>query len=685
MTTVPDAMNAAFQLYQAGRVQDAEQLYRQILLVEPHHPEALNYLGIISLQNRDYELAEQCLQRAIAVKPDYAEAHCMLGVTMATLGRIDQAINHFRSAVDANPEYPEAHFNLGVALGEQGKTDEQITHFRRTIRLRPDYPEAYSLLGIALSSQQKLGEAITCLNRALSLRPDFVEVHHNLGLVFEKQAKFDEATKCFQRAVDLAPNLAEPLNALGHAYQKSGQPDKAIECFQRLLALDPNHAGAYVNLSNTLKDQAKMEDAVACSRRAVELKPELSIAWSNLLYGLYFCPGYDSAAIYAEHLRWHDQQAKKFEDAIQPHANDRSPDRRLRVGYVSSNFRNHVSSLFFKPLFERHNKDEVQVFCYADGPAEAFTSLLRQYVALWRPIAGMTDDQVAQLIRQDQIDILVDVTMHMAGGRPLLFARKPAPVQVCCIAYPGTTGLSAMDYRLSDPYLDPPAAGDEYYSEKTFRLPDTFWCFDPLTNALAVNDLPALKNGYITFGSLNNFCKVNTAVLKVWGQVLRATHRSRLVLLAPEGSHRQWVCDVLEQEGVAPDRVTFFARQPRQKYLELFYGIDIGLDTIPYNGHTTSLDALWMGVPVVTIVGNTVVGRAGLCQCNNLGLLELVAESPDEFVQIATKLAGNLPRLKELRQTLRRRMEQSPLMDAPRFTKNVEAAYRTIWQRWCSA
>jgi len=609
----------------------------------------------------------------------------MLGVTWATLGRLDQAIVHFQQAIDAKPDYPEAHFNLGIALGQLGKIDEQIAHFRQAIQLTPDRPEVYSLLGIALMNQAQLNEAASCFMQALELRPDFLEVHQNLGMVFEKQGKFDQAIECFERALQLNPNLIEPLNSLGHAYQKSGQPDTAIECFKRLLAVNPNYAEAYLNLGNALKDQAQMEAAIACYRRAVDLQPHLTTAWSNLLYALYFCPGISQAAIYEEHLRWNAQQVKPLENSVQPHPNDRSPSRRLRIGYVSANFRNHVSALFFAPLFQQHDKQEVEVFCYADGPAEGLTLLLRANIPVWRTIAGMTDDHAAQLIRQDQIDILVDVTMHMAGGRPSLFARRPAPVQVCCIAYPGTTGLSTIDYRLSDPYVDPPTTPDDYYSEKTFRLPDTFWCFDPLTNGPPVNALPALKNGHITFGSLNNFCKVNPGTLKLWAQVLLATDRSRLVLLAPEGSARKWVCNLLQQEGIAPERITFFARQSRQKYLELFQQIDVGLDTIPYNGHTTSLDALWMGVPVVTIVGDTTVGRAGLCQCHNLGLDELVAESPDQFVRIAVELAHNLPRLTDLRQTLRDRLQRSPLMDAPRFAANVERAYRHMWQRWCAS
>ena len=274
--------------------------------------------------------------------------------------------------------------------------------------------------------------------------------------------------------------------------------------------------------------------------------------------------------------------------------------------------------------------------------------------------------------------------MHMAGSRLLVFARKPAPVQVCWLAYPGTTGLSTIDYRLTDPYLDPPGLNDHCYSEESIRLPDTFWCYDPLTTGPAVNALPALAKGHVTFGCLNNFCKINPSVLKLWAEVLKAVHRSQLLVLAPQSVCRRQTLDLLQREGVSPDRVTFVAHQPRQQYLSYYHGIDIGLDTVPYNGHTTSLDSFWMGVPVVTLMGPTVVGRAGLSQLMNLGLPELIGSSPEQYVHVATELTRNLSRLSELRATLRDRMQASPLIDAPRFARNIEAAYRKMWKQWCA-
>jgi predicted O-linked N-acetylglucosamine transferase (SPINDLY family) len=271
----------------------------------------------------------------------------------------------------------------------------------------------------------------------------------------------------------------------------------------------------------------------------------------------------------------------------------------------------------------------------------------------------------------------------MARNRLLVFARKPAPVQVTFAGYPGTTGLSAIDYRLTDPYLDPPGLNDRHYSEESIRLCDTFWCYDPLASEPAVNPLPALGKGHITFGCLNNFCKINASVLKLWAQVLKAIDHSQIMIRTAEGTHRQRTLGLLEQEGITPDRVTFVASQPRPQYLELYHRIDIGLDTFPYNGHTTSLDSFWMGVPVITLVGQTVVGRAGLSQLTNLGLPELIGQTPEQYVGLAAELAGDWPRLAELRATLRARMQKSPLMDAPRFARNVEAAYRAMWRRWC--
>jgi len=333
------------------------------------------------------------------------------------------------------------------------------------------------------------------------------------------------------------------------------------------------------------------------------------------------------------------------------------------------------------PLLACHDRDAFEIFCYAQvARSDALTERFRASAHHWRSTIGLTDKQLAAQIREDGIDILVDLALHTARSRLLVFARKPAPVQVTFAGYPGSTGLSTIDYRLSDPYLDPPDIDESVYSEQTIRLPHSFWCYDPIDGDIPVNSLPAQAHGFLTFGCLNDFRKINDAVLRLWAGVLRAVPSSRLLLLAPEGSHRQHTLDVLSREDIVHERIEFVSHQPRWKYLELYHRVDLGLDTLPYNGHTTSLDSFWMGVPVVTLVGQTIVGRAGLSQLTNLQLPELIAQTPEQYVKIATSLADDLPRLSELRSTLRARMEQSPLMDAPRFARDIEAAYRTMWQ-----
>jgi predicted O-linked N-acetylglucosamine transferase (SPINDLY family) len=291
----------------------------------------------------------------------------------------------------------------------------------------------------------------------------------------------------------------------------------------------------------------------------------------------------------------------------------------------------------------------------------------------------LNDEALCRLIREDCIDILVDLTMHMAGGRPLLFARKPAPIQIAWLAYPGTTGIGAMDYRLSDPRLDPEGF-DAHYSERTLRLPDSYWCYDPLTQGPGVNELPAIERGYLTLGCLNNPCKLTDHTLRLWGGVMRALPDARLLLMAPPGRHRRHLSQRLGAQGIAAERIDFRPFQPRAEYLHSYHDIDLGLDTFPYNGHTTSLDSLWMGVPVVTRVGRTSVGRGGLSQLFQMDLLELAAESDEAFVGIAAALGADLNRLAALRRELRTRLEHSALMDASRFARHVERAYRDAWR-----
>ena len=468
-------------------------------------------------------------------------------------------------------------------------------------------------------------------------------------------------------------------------WKDAGRLDDSIAVCRQAIALNPTSPGIRNNLGNALKESGQLDEAIAAFREAVALRPDYSEVDSNLVYTLHFHPAYDARTIAAEHSRWNLQHAEPLKKFIQPHANDRDPDRRLRIGFVSPDFREHPVGRFLLPLFERHDKCQVEIFAYAQiGMPDAVTRRFQSYTDGWRKIVGLSNAQVAEMIRQDRIDILVDLTMHMANSRLLVFAAKPAPVQVTYLAYCSTTGLETIDYRLSDPYLDPPGGDESVYSEQTIRLPETYWCYQPIIEPREIGPLPALQQGRVTFGCLNNFCKVVEPTMMAWAAILRAVPNSRLLLHAHEGSHRQRLHECFERESVEAKRVEFAGFMPAGKYFDLHRKIDIALDTVPYGGGTTTCDALWMGVPVVSLVGKTAVGRGGLSIMSNIGLQDLTAHSVEEYVLIATKLASDLPGLAALRSTLRRRMEQSPLMDAGRFAGNVEAAYRQMWRAWCA-
>jgi predicted O-linked N-acetylglucosamine transferase (SPINDLY family) len=366
---------------------------------------------------------------------------------------------------------------------------------------------------------------------------------------------------------------------------------------------------------------------------------------------------------------------------IQPHSNDRNPDRRLRIGYLSPDLREHPVGRNLLPLLSNHDHEQFEVFCYSNVTRpDAITARIRSYADRWREIARMSDEQADQLIREDQIDLLIDPTGHTAHNRLLLLARQPAPVQASWFF---STGVSAIEYRLTDRYCDPPEAGEAFAGERAIRLPHCFWCFEPIEPSLPVNALPALAAGHLTFGCFNNFCKINPFVLGLWIQILQAVPGSRLILRCPPGEHREQLLGTFEAAGIAPGRLELVFHTPRLQYYQRYHQIDICLDPTPFSGHTTSFDVLWMGVALVSLAGSMAVGRSGVSFLSNVGLSELIAGTPQDYVSIAVKLATDLPRLAEMRASLREKVLASPLVDARGYARDTEAAYRRMWRNWC--
>jgi len=726
--TIQQAFGVAAQHHQAGRMREAEIMLRQILAQQPNHVDALNLLGVMAAQAGRFDIAMDLIRKALALNPNMPVAQSNLGNLLSDTGDQDAAIAAYRKALALDPNYAEAHYNLGNSLRTKGDMDAAIAAFERAIALKPNLAEAYSNLGITtLWEKGQMDAAVAACQKAIALKPNFPAAYSNLGCALKKQGKTDEAIAAYQKAITLNPRYTPAYCNLGTALWEKRLPDQAIAVYRQVLTINPNHAeahsglgialagignldgaiaeyrhaislkhtlaDAHFGLGNALKDQGKLDEALAEYHQAIAIKPGYAEAHSNLILAMQYHGGSDAPTIADELRRWNRQHAEPLRQFIRPHANDRNPDRRLRIGYISPDFREHPVARFFMPLLENHDRQNFEIFCYSQVELpDAMTQHVQAKAEHWRSLVDVSDEQADELIRRDGIDILVDLALHTAHHRLLLFARKPAPVQVTYAGYPGSTGLTTIDYRLSDPYLDPPRKFDDCYSEQTIRLPHSFWCYHPREDReIPVNALPAGEIregqavGHVTFGCLNNFCKINSAVLRLWAKVMQAVPDSHLLLLTNEGGHRRETLQLLEQEGIDAARIEFAPRQEIPHYLRLYHRIDLALDSFPYNGHTTSLDSMWMGVPVVTLVGQTVVGRAGLCQLMNLNLPELIAQTPEQFVQIAVALAQDRARLAELRRTLRQRMEQSPLMNAVNYTRDIEAAYRQMWRKWAAA
>jgi protein O-GlcNAc transferase len=545
----------------------------------------------------------------------------------------------------------------------------------------PNNQENLYRLGNIYQDSGRNRQAAAVYRRLLDLNPNLVDAQINFGTVSNLLGRHDEALTAIQKGLAMRPDLAMGWFRLADVQRTKGDIDGVLASLRRAVHLSPEFSKAWANLGTALRDTAQLDEAMECYDRALAITPEQITTADNRVFSLYYHPAYDVPEIYQEHLKWDRQYAQPLRGEILPLANDRNPDRRLRIGYVSPDFRWHCQAMFTIPVLSHHDHDQFEIFCYSDARfPDSTTQRIQGFADQWRTITDKSDADAARMIHEDRIDILIDLTMHMAAARPLVFARKPAPVQVAWLAYPGTTGMSVIDYRLTDPRLDPPGLNDEFYSEKTIRLPDTFWCYDPLADQPEVNELPAIGAGHVTFGCLNNFCKINSPWLAVWARVFKAVPTSRFILLAPRGTARE---RILRELKIDPARVDFADLAPRPEYLKRYLQIDLALDTYPYNGHTTSLDALWMGVPIVSRHGRTAASRAGLSQSFHVGLSDCVAEDPDGFVRIAVELANDLARLAEIRGTLRGRMEKSPLMDGKTFTSNLETVYRRIWRDWC--
>jgi len=656
MATIAEALALAVQHHQADNLAQAEQIYRQILQANPAEPNALRLLGMLAHQ-MGAALAKQGrlpeavarLREAVRLWPDDANALNHLGAALAELGRLPEGLDRLREALRLQPDLHEAHYNLGMALAAQGKPAEALASYEQAVRIKPDYAEALNNLGAALTDQGRITEGLARVREALRLQPELPEPHYNLGIALTEHGKLDEALASYEQAVRIKPEYADALNNLAKAY----------------------------------REQGRLDEAIACYRKAIAAKPGLQAIRSNLLYTLLYHPGYEPEAIYAEHLRWAGQfgASPAVHQPFQPV--NRDPGRRLRLGYVSPDFREHVMGRYSEAVIAAHDRAQFEVFCYANVPqADARTQRIKASADHWRSLVGLSDARAADLIRQDQIDLLIDLAGHTAGNRLGVFAQKPAPIQVTHLGYAATTGLAAVDYRLTDAHYDPPGGTERCFTEKLVRLPEVQWCYLPPSD-LEVGPVPARRAGHVTFGSFNNLCKVTEQMIGLWSQILNGLPESRMVVLTGAGSAGdERVLGAFVRHGVDQERVTLVGRQSQEAFYGLHQTVDICLDTFPFSGGFTTADALWMGVPVVSLAGAASASRQGVAVLVLVGLEDLATDTPAAYALAAIRLAQDLSRLDELRWGLRERLRRT-LGNVQRFTRQLEAAYRGMWEHFC--
>ena len=571
-------------------------------------------------------------------------------------------------------------FALALEHHRAGRLGEAEKEYRDILRRAPQHADSLNLLAVIGLQTGNLEAALVLVQQAVALRPDAAVCRNTLGQVLERLGRDDEAAGCYEAAIELDPSYAEAHNNLGVLRARRDLLEAAEALYRKAIELDANYAGPHTNLGNLLKDRGELDAAIGCHRRAIEIRPDMSQLHSNLLLTLHYHPDYSPADLKREHLAWAERHVAPLERVRRPHENSTDPDRRLRIGYVSPDFREHPVARFMLPLLQQHDRQQVEVFAYSDvASPDPVTGLVRRHVDHWRDVATLGDAQLAEAVRADGIDVLVDLAAHSGHNRMLTFARKPAPVQVTYLAYCSTTGVDAIDYRITDRFLDPP--GEEgHYTETSMHLPHCYWCYSAPPLGRASMDHRA---GPPTFGCLNNYAKVTDATLTLWARVLRRVPEAQLLLYARTLAHRDRVHRALREAGVDESRAVFVGRQSLALYLETYRDIDVALDPYPYGGGTTTCDALWMGVPVVSLAGRTAVSRAGSTLLSNVGLEHLVARSDEQYVERAAELIRDQGGLAELRRGLRDRLEASPVMNARQFGRDFEAALRTAWRAWC--
>lgn len=672
-------------LRETGHHEEAVRTARKAAALEPRNAQAAAVLGAALQESGQSEAALEWLERAVALEPGDARSRYNLGAALQSLRRFGEARDAYRQALKIDPRLAAAHNNLGVLLADEEDATGAVAHLAVAQTLSPNNAVMHNNLGRALMRLGRFAEASSCFQRAFKLESTYAEALANLGAAQRSLGRIEASKVTLQKAIALKPDFAEAHANLGLTLRDLASLDEALESVERSLKLRPDIAEMHSNLGLVLNDLGRHGDALAALRQAVSLKPNSLETHRALLGMLVYAPVWEPARHFADHRRY-AAVARSAVPSPQPFTNTREPSRRLRVGYISSDLRTHPIARNMLPVFTHRNRDTFETVVYADvAVPNAVTRQCRDAVDRWRSVTGLSDAQVAQVIREDSIDILVILAGRFDRNRPAVAPYRAAPVQVS-FHDPATSGFGEVDYLIADPVLVPPAVR-ERFSERVVYLP-SYYIHGPL-QAPDVGPLPLQRNGHVTFGMFNNPAKLSDKTLALFADALKRVPDSRLLFRFRDHYRssilRDRVMTALTGAGIDPSRIEILVREtPDAPGLSLYNRIDIALDPVPFTGSTSTFEALWMGVPVVTLSGETMVGRWSSSMLKAVGLEALVAGTPAGYAEVAARLALDPEQLAVLRAELRQRVSGSPLCDGPRRVRQLERLFRAFWRRWCA-
>lgn len=656
---------------------------RKAVQLAPRDEQAQSNLGLVLSDLNRHAEAEICHRRTLKINPRFADGHNNLGGTLRLLGRLTEAEACFRKAVALQPDYAEAYNNLGVTLYDQGHFAEAEVAYVQALTIQPAYAEAYNNLANALRRQLRLAEAASCLQQAIVYRPDFADAHYNLAGALRDLGRQDEAVESYRQALALRPNFAEAQLNLGFTFSEQGCLNEAECCYRAALEINPEYGAAHNNLGVLHRQQGRLPEAEASFRRALEIKPDDAEVYSNLLFNHCGTPNSSISYCFEEARQFGalldritGERFSQWSCGLQP--------SRLRVGLISGDLRNHAVGHWLEGVLSHIDPARIELIAYPTHlQTDDLSARVAPFFTAWKPLADCRDEEAARMIHADGVHVLIDASGHTSGNRLPIFAWKPAPVQLTWLGYFATTGVKEMDYLLGDRFVTPETDA-AHFTEKIWRLPESYLCFTPPNVALEVNTLPALAGGCLTFGCFNNLAKMTDEVVELWARILHAVPQSRLFLKTRQ-LNDPGICTITCQRfanlGIAADRLVLEGASPRAELLAAYQRVDIALDPFPYPGGTTSVEAIWMGVPVITRRGDRFLSHMGECIAHNAGLADWVAVDSDDYLARAVGFAANLKQLATLRANLRQQVLTSPLFDAPRFARHFEAALWGMWQQ----